>query len=605
MLQAMMLWAVCLVVRAAAQQQAEAMPTSYVASGTETKNIECTFTGFISEDHYNVAMAMSFGLCTNNVTFESHYLAVPTQIVEFELELGDYIEAEVVVVDRPEFHEALRAGELWAQTHCDVNLELQSLGATWTRSEGLAIVSLFRKASTGLPAALHGRRLSHSSAAISGARALLSIRLNYDDYTNTYLSEQALRAKTTSSPLAFGSVEYALRTSSYNTVYFSRVDVITNAMGQPVSAIAGCDYARHISPATQRALSLVAAQHPSLPALSTYGNIEFFLPAKSVSRCGWGGLGQLGGRYTWEHDSAARSNGNMIRVHELGHMLRTDGLRAIPQGGLVHPTPSDHLGMADTGAARHRLGRQPARPPAGFAHCPAQQRNQRSGGRAPVGRAARRDRLGPWRERGLAVLPCRCRRRQCLAGRGEAGAERALGPRRRSACGAVLPPPVCQGGRELCRRAPAPMDVRVRCRVHAPSPILQALPEPAHRNSGFGHGADRSRSERQGNRAVRRGRHSFAAASATRTQAATALTAAATALAPSAPTATFASAATIPIAQPTWLHCAAAAAIAASTFSAAPDDQLLPLPPVVAGRRQLRHRLVRHPKLQRRRLQLR
>ncbi|MDP5359389.1 MAG: hypothetical protein NWR52_04460, partial [Paracoccaceae bacterium] len=54
-----------------------------------------------------------------------------------------------------------------------------------------------------------------------------------------------------SAEMAFGSVEYAVRTSSYNTVYFSRVDVITIAMGQPVSAIAGCDYARHISPATQ------------------------------------------------------------------------------------------------------------------------------------------------------------------------------------------------------------------------------------------------------------------------------------------------------------------------------------------------------------------
>ena len=75
---------------------------------------------------------------------------------------------------------------------------------------------------------------------MTGGKSLLSIRLQYDDYTPDYCSEACVRdAFTTSPEPASDTVEFGMRRSSYGQMYFSSVQVATVDMGQPVSAIAG------------------------------------------------------------------------------------------------------------------------------------------------------------------------------------------------------------------------------------------------------------------------------------------------------------------------------------------------------------------------------
>ena len=59
----------------------------------------------------------------------------------------------------------------------------------------------------------------------AGGKSLLSIRLQYDDYSPDYCSESCILDAFTSSPdPSSDTVEYGMRQSSYNQMYFSIED---------------------------------------------------------------------------------------------------------------------------------------------------------------------------------------------------------------------------------------------------------------------------------------------------------------------------------------------------------------------------------------------
>ena len=114
-----------------------------------------------------------------------------------------------------------------------------------------------------------------------------AVRLEYTDYSPTYCSEACVRDGFThpSGVRQPGTVEYATELSSYEVLEWTSVEVVTVQMGQPVSAIAGCDIFQQVLPATSLALSLMATQHPSVSTTSSTQHIEFWLPWVSARPC--------------------------------------------------------------------------------------------------------------------------------------------------------------------------------------------------------------------------------------------------------------------------------------------------------------------------------
>ena len=315
-------------------QIARPKPRQFISTSLSTRRIECNYEGLVSEDHLDVLMSMAFGVCTNNVTGETFYLAVPSQVGEFALQVGEWIEAHVETVDRPEFHLAVQEAQKWAEDQCGVTLDLVSLGSTWTRAVGFAITELLRREDRGGSETddSHGgsRRGLFSCCTgmqwpVQGAQSLLAIRMRYDDYdpdshAQAYVTEQTIRDRTATASVAVGTIDHTWRSLSHQSVYFSQVTVVTVDMGQPVSSVAGCDYATKLRPATDRAVDLLAEQHGL--DYKTFSHVEVWVPHATVSRCSWGGLGQVGGKFTWANQYGARSgSGNMVRMHELGHNI--------------------------------------------------------------------------------------------------------------------------------------------------------------------------------------------------------------------------------------------------------------------------------------------
>ena len=64
----------------------------------------------------------------------------------------------------------------------------------------------------------------------------------------TYCSEACVYNGFTATPRAAGTVEYATEISSYETLVWDSVTVVTVQMGQYVSTIAGCDYGSQVAP---------------------------------------------------------------------------------------------------------------------------------------------------------------------------------------------------------------------------------------------------------------------------------------------------------------------------------------------------------------------
>ena len=54
---------------------------------------------------------------------------------------------------------------------------------------------------------------------------------------------------------------------------------------------------------------------------ASYDHVELWLPHSSISRCGWSGLGSIGGKYSWQLEHSAIANRYGVRMHELGHNL--------------------------------------------------------------------------------------------------------------------------------------------------------------------------------------------------------------------------------------------------------------------------------------------
>jgi len=293
--------------------------------------LNCTFAGVIAEDHFDAGIGAAFGVCEDVAAPHTlHKLAIATQCADFAY--GARLSLEVRRVVRA----ALVAAEAAARN--------STLATSTTASASWGIVRVLSNVpATTTPTTIGGLpapspRLAASAAATGTAassvgtaafsvgaepRTFLAIRLEYTDYSPTYCSEACVRDGFThpSGVRQPGTVEYATELSSYEVLEWTSVEVVTVQMGQPVSAIAGCDIYQQVLPATSLALSLMATQHPSVSTTSATQHIEFWLPHTSVSQCSWGGLGQLGGRYTWEVQYSAGANRNGIRVHELGHNL--------------------------------------------------------------------------------------------------------------------------------------------------------------------------------------------------------------------------------------------------------------------------------------------
>ena len=78
--------------------------------------------------------------------------------------------------------------------------------------------------------------------------------------------------------------------------------------------LVGCDWSTNLSPETTRIEEKAAAQGI---ILSNYDHVEFFLPEEAA--CTWGGLGQVGGPYTWERIEYGCNNPS-VRMHEIARV---------------------------------------------------------------------------------------------------------------------------------------------------------------------------------------------------------------------------------------------------------------------------------------------
>ena len=74
-----------------------ALPSDFIPL-SPTQPLACIYRGAVGEDHFDVGMEMSFGVCEDEYS-RLHYLAVPEQLRS--LVIGGAYELEVQRVDRP------------------------------------------------------------------------------------------------------------------------------------------------------------------------------------------------------------------------------------------------------------------------------------------------------------------------------------------------------------------------------------------------------------------------------------------------------------------------------------------------------------------------
>ena len=232
-----------------------ALPSDFIPL-SPTQPLACIYRGAVGEDHFDVGMEMSFGVCEDEYS-RLHYLAVPEQLRS--LVIGGAYELEVQRVDRPAYADAVRRAEALNATWNGPGGEH---GATWTRRHGYAIRHIRRAPPPRRRRTTHAASSSSVPAVGSQTRSLLSVRLLFTDYTPSYCDESCVLNGFTRTPRQPGTVEYAMEVASYEILSWSSVRVINLNMNDPVSRVAGCDYESNIWATTRDALTLIPTQYP-------------------------------------------------------------------------------------------------------------------------------------------------------------------------------------------------------------------------------------------------------------------------------------------------------------------------------------------------------
>jgi hypothetical protein len=266
-------------------------------AGAKPINAECTYAGQESEDHFSEGHSYPFslGFCTHSDETEApraYIFANVSQTSTFSL--GEKLTLELVQADL-----APLKGK-----------------ADWAEDKAYLIRAVIGpKAST--KNWVEGKRVRHVASMIykgnQTSRSILSVRALYSDATKSFCSKDRIKNNFRD------EVEPALNEASYGALSWSDVDVLDvhmGLLGDPGSFIVGCHTQQETPRIDTKIIEAIGSDK-----FNSYDHIEYWLPEEA--KCTWGGLGQVGGRLTWERGGNGCSEYlnymTHIRIHELGH----------------------------------------------------------------------------------------------------------------------------------------------------------------------------------------------------------------------------------------------------------------------------------------------
>merc|ERR1719454_319041 len=260
--------------------------------GAEEFQAQCVFLDNQSEDHFEEAESFPFGqgMCTYGGSSESKLLV----FVAFE-QTSTFKKFEEVTLQLIEADVSMAGGiPSWAQGHDHYLIQ-----------EVLSPVD----AVDNYKARKRIKRATNLIYDASFSRSIVMLRVIYSDATHEALTQQEIYDN-------FAEVETTLGAASYGALSFHTKDIFDVDMGSLSDGnLVGCDWSANLAGETDRIISKATEQGIDTSS-SAYDHIEFWLPTEAG--CTWGGLGEVGGRKTWEQMGWTSASAH-VRVHELGH----------------------------------------------------------------------------------------------------------------------------------------------------------------------------------------------------------------------------------------------------------------------------------------------